>query len=467
MEQNAADLAAIKLNSVGPSGNHCTYSVFFKELMDYGLRESFADVVPAGDLVAAAGAYSAETVECKLVAAMTPLLQNVLSGGMSNLVLSNTEEIKWIRAGGDVANNQKCDLVLLLDGLQVPHDPTGSAEVKTYRQDLEPRFSYKFGAPLYQARAFISGIIEYKVDGIDSTAKGELASYLKHLSSVDDPNTYIGLVCSSEKYALTSCLHGRVTDFVLGNFSDPGSFRFLQQRFAWKNKWLELLLALCEKIGVCLCPEASKSAFLGRGGYGVVFRVKSLASEQVFALKAVLYGQNATPSANIKQMLPSEYSLLLALSGTCCVSVVKGGLTDVLDSNGDELGAGYLMEDVGQQIAVANCFGRNSLSTLGEKVFMALQDLHVRGHSHGDARIANIVRLGEEVKWIDMMLSVNGTQTAKRVADMKALLTSLLPTNSAAVTELMQSDVVTTYSKDCSELNMYQVCTAVTSRIQA
>ena len=209
---------------------------------------------------------------------MTPLLQRVLSGDNPNLILSNTEEIKWIEAGGDDKNKQKCDLVLLLDGLQVPHDPTGSADLKAYREKEQSTFNYKFGAPPYQIRDFISGIIEYKVKGLDSNAKGELASYLKHLSANDDPNTYVGLLCDRDDFVVSSCKRGNVADFMLGKWSDPGSANFLQQEFTRKNKCLQLLLGLCEQLQVRLCPEPGKSAFLGRGGYGVVFRVKSLVS---------------------------------------------------------------------------------------------------------------------------------------------------------------------------------------------
>jgi hypothetical protein len=304
------------------------------------------------------------------------------------------------------------------------------------------------------------------VKGLDATARGELASYLKHLSAVGDPNTYVGLLCDREKYVLTTCRHGCVDDFVLGNWSDPGSVMILKKQFGRKNKCLQLILGLCEQLHVSLCPEPGKSAFLGRGGYGVVFRVKSLVSGDVFALKAVLYSQNATTASSvIKQMLPEEYSRLRALRGVCCVSVAEGGLTTVLDNNGDELGAGYLMEDVGQQIAVADCFEGHSLSALGSAVFTALQVMHAVGHSHGDARIANILRLGETVKWTDMMPSVPVTAAVKRVVDIKTLLESLLPTNSAAVIGLMQSAAVTTYSNDCSVQNMKQVCAAVSAAV--
>jgi hypothetical protein len=152
MNRIAKDMAAMKLHlqHAQPSGSHVTYSVLYKQLLEYGVTEVNALVWPACDAVAAAGAYSTHTVEGELVAAMTPLLQSVLSGDIPNLILSNTEEIKWIGAGGDDTNNQKCDLVLLLDGLQVPHDPTGSPEVEAYRE-AEQKFNYKFGAPLYQA----------------------------------------------------------------------------------------------------------------------------------------------------------------------------------------------------------------------------------------------------------------------------------------------------------------------------
>ena len=460
----AEDVAALKLEHAGPSGDHVTYSVFYKQLLNFGVHELNADVVPNRDAVFAAETYSAHTVESKLVAAMTPLLQQVLCAGTRNIILSNTEEIKWIEAGGDATNFQKPDLVMMLDGLQVPHDPTGNADVKSYRSELpQSQFDYKFGAPPYEARAFISGIIEYKVKGLDSTAKGELAAYLKHLSSKNDPNTYVGLLCDRDSYALTSCLRGRLADFQLGSWSDHGSASVLQRHFDRKNLWLELLLGVCEKMRVRLCPEDNRSAFLGRGGYGTVFRVKSLDSEEVFALKIVLYRQSDTKCSVIKVMLSHEHAQLRTLGGTCtcCVSVVHAEPTAVLDEYGDELGAGYLMSEVGQQIVGADCFYGHALSALGSSVFTALQRLHACGHAHGDARIANIVRVGESVKWIDMMVSVSGSAAAKRVHDIKTLLTSLFPTNALAVTGLMKSNVVSTYSDDCSELNMTSICTAV------
>lgn len=461
----ADDLAIIKRQKLGPSGDHATYSVFYQQQVEDGVREITAAMEPSGDAVADAGKYTAHSTEGRLVAEMTPVLEHVLRGDTPGLVISNTEEIKWIPAGGGASNMQKCDLVLLLDGLQSPHIATGSQELQNYRSQLDTSFDYKFGAPVYQIREFISGIVEYKLNGINNSAKGELASYLKHLSADDDPNTYVGLVCDREKYSVTSCRHGRLGDFESGDWSTPGSANLLHQRFSRRNRWLQLLLGLCDQMQVSLCPEANKSAFLGRGGYGVVFRVKSLSSGEVFALKVVLYSQG---TASIKTLLPSEHAMLTELNGKFVISVA-GGLVTVLD-NGEELGAGYLMSEVGRQIAVEDCVTSGkicSLSALGSAVFMALRGLHACGRSHGDARIANIVLIGETVKWIDMMHSVSSTEAAKRVFDIKTLLESLLRNKPDAADLLMRANVVSAYGADCSVENMQQLCKAVEAALNA
>jgi len=69
--------------------------------------------------------------------------------------------------------------------------------------------------------------------------------------------------------------------------------------------------------------------------------------------------------------------------------------------------------------------------------------------------------MGERVKWIDIMLSGSNSQAVKRVHDNKTLLTSLFPTNAAAVTGLMKSDAVTVYAEDCSVLNMSNLIAAL------
>ena len=75
--QTEAGFAAMKLKFAGPLGDHCTYSVFYEQLLVFGLNEEHAPVVSGGGAVAEAKLYMAHAVKGKLIAAMTPTFQKV------------------------------------------------------------------------------------------------------------------------------------------------------------------------------------------------------------------------------------------------------------------------------------------------------------------------------------------------------------------------------------------------------
>lgn len=76
-------------------------------------------------------------------------------------------------------------------------------------------------------------------------------------------------------------------------------------------------------------------------------------------------------------------------------------------------GGYYVMSDVGRPSrAATKAFCREALA--------ALRDLHIAGCSHGDARVANLLRVGSKLKWIDMRMSVMSSSSSGPAAAERA-----------------------------------------------
>jgi hypothetical protein len=453
---------AVKKSRNGPSGNNVSYSVFYKELCDDGLLEHPSPPA-SGDRVSLAGFAAAK--ESGVVARVSPRLAEVLCDGT---ILSNTEEIRWmVVKGGDPANYKKCDTLIVLDGLQEPptgHTGRGNAELQNFRANVGD-FIYHFGGTPWKLRDLVQGIIEAKHHGLPATAKGELASYLRGLCEEDDHNTYRGLLHDDQSFFVSTCRKGVLTDFVGGKWSDPGSAKFLRDFFSPRNSWRILLDEALRLLNVRLCPVEGKCAFLGAGSYGRVFRV-IVPSGPILALKIVLYGQNNSASAEqVRIMVNNEHNLLRKLQITGAVVTLHNStehLCTVVD-NGVDLGAAYLMSDIGTEVDPKSCVLAGSLTETGRTAFLALRRLHMNGHMHGDARLANLVRIEGSLKWIDVMKGHQGDISAANIKeDLRQLLDSVDPKIPVPViSDILVSNAVTAYACTRTEADMESMCDEV------
>jgi len=136
--------------------------------------------------------------------------------------------------------------------------------------------------------------------------------------------------------------------------------------------------------------------YLGSGAFGHVFTVSLQGGDTTLALKAVLRTEPAPFSAEFARMCD------LAALKAPIVAPVPGSLRlyEVGEGEGGGFSGGYLMQRVGEP------------HTVGElhrlvAAFDALRALHSFDAVHGDARLPNLLDMGDEkLAWIDLRTAV-------------------------------------------------------------
>jgi hypothetical protein len=150
-----------------------------------------------------------------------------------------------------------------------------------------------------------------------------------------------------------------------------------------------------------------QASFLGRGAEGCVFRVTL--DEKQFALKVVVANEK---NPSLISRLNSQYTFLQengAALATCVVGVVQDSYKVQLDESGVQVAASMLLTSVGiplstimQQTGQTN---KKKLALMGATT--ALCNVHALGFCHGDARVANVVAVDDQVKWIDLQALIS------------------------------------------------------------
>jgi hypothetical protein len=129
----------------------------------------------------------------------------------------------------------------------------------------------------------------------------------------------------------------------------------------------------------CKCSgDGIGTAFLGAGARGRVFRVKNKEG-QYQALKVVV-------ATDCRRLL-HEYALLDEAANAEAPSKVAVF---------DELGGGYLLSAVGKPVDP-------TLRSTWQGAFSTLQVLHEKRFTHGDARLPNLLQVGDKFLWIDFL----------------------------------------------------------------
>ena len=196
-------------------------------------------------------------------------------------------------------------------------------------------------------------------------------------------------------------------------WSQRGSKQLLKDFLTSIDPWMEAVSALCSDLSVsiedCSTSEQNKSALLGTGANGRVFRLT-----YGTAMKVVV-GQKSDE-------VEKEYALMLQYQDRADIQllvfpVVRGSFRS--GAVGGVLFAGYLLAKVGDQISLKVSHDvKLQLAT-------ALYGLHSCGVIHGDPRIQNALMLNGSLKWIDFRQSECVTAKVDRRRDVQILLESV------------------------------------------
>ena len=342
--------------------------------------------------------------EEQINAELTPLLQRISSHGVNGIILVNSEHNCWLSVGN--MNDSKPDF----------HNV--HAIFHTKRKSHNDVVGAKFGTLVHES--FVKEVLflwEGKITELTNKEKGIMLNYQSRRGvTTSSPRgvlynheIWIYFEHNYDVNLLKSC--------VSGKWTDKGSFDFLgsQVRNAPISDLTEAAMKLSYALGVTFVVDDG-NCFLGRGAEGCVFKVRHPERIQILAMKIVLHGN-----------IQSEFELLEGASISApnlIVKVIFQPKTVTLASH-KQAGA-FLLEDVGIPVS--------SSSSLA--VMHLLVSIHIQGIIHGDPRLANVIRIGNILKWIDLR-AFRGGQAATpdfKSNDLKICIKSFfLPSKSAAI----------------------------------
>mmetsp|Transcript_11806 Transcript_11806/g.10692 ORF Transcript_11806/g.10692 Transcript_11806/m.10692 type:complete len:308 (+) Transcript_11806:457-1380(+) len=188
---------------------------------------------------------------------------------------------------------------------------------------------------------------------------------------------------------------------------------FITKALVEGDNWTKCITVIIELLQVrIVSPGINESAFIGRGAFGRVVKVK-ISNGDIKALK-ISYGEG-----NLFREFETEFEIIKTLNSQKIgnvVNVMADSFT-CCEVNNICYG-GYLME-IGESLDKSYCLG------IVNELYSELYSLHKLGKAHGDPRIANIIRVEGTLKWIDFRdLSYVGSKSAFRV-DLKILTSSI------------------------------------------
>jgi hypothetical protein len=280
-----------------------------------------------------------------------------------------------------------------------------------------PSAGYRFGVlggHALQMAGCVRGLFEVKLDTMSTSDFGELCTYHHCL-----PGSARGMLFNRSSFWLYNSFDGSPFSLAQYKWVFPGTASAVRAFFAGDvdPPLVVLLRALLEALGVRPLHDEHGRCYLGSGATGHVFTVGGATHAR--ALKVVL-------EASVTTHVAVEYSLLTAAAaaGAPVVRPVEGSLLNFVNLGGGRVsGGGFLLEAVGKPFPAVESRARCV------QAFDTLAELHRAGVIHGDARLPNLLLVGEHGAWIDLRASVKGVEPSLDVLkrlDARTLARSVL-----------------------------------------
>jgi hypothetical protein len=248
-----------------------------------------------------------------------------------------------------------------------------------------------FGSVPWVIRDGLDVICETKLT-FGTSGLADLLDYLARIGAERyEAEEVRGIYLWKTGFMLVVVINGLVTEITESLWKTSGS-RELLSNFLRRKKcnWRLGLEKMCTTIGASLHPT---EAFLGRGGFGFVFKV--FYQGEVCALKMALELPEDGDRLRMEAEVIASYCTIeparkhiVTLHSEAVHSVLVGPVVVV----------GYLMSSVGS--AAPNRSAKDRYD-----IFMSLVNLHLLKIVHGDARLANVILVDTSLRWIDFMNS--------------------------------------------------------------
>jgi hypothetical protein len=242
----------------------------------------------------------------------------------------------------------------------------------------------ELGGYSLQQAGCVGGLFEAKRSGLGEAAFGELCGYHQCIRGECH-----GMLFDATSFQLYKSSDGFPISLVKSTWTSPGSAEVVRSFFsAIREPPLVVLLRELLKALQVSPYRVGGRCYLGSGAFGHVFTVGSRdLPTRPWALKVVL-ASGDTPLTHVA----TEFANLQEAAARD--APVVHPVADSLRVTSD--GGGYLLESVGQPVRLRSL---NDCTTL----CASLAALHRAGVIHGDPRLPNVLVVGGELRWIDLL----------------------------------------------------------------
>ncbi|KAE8982113.1 hypothetical protein PR002_g23622 [Phytophthora rubi] len=188
------------------------------------------------------------------------------------------------------------------------------------------------------------------------------------------------------------------------------------------------------------------NAFLGRGAYGCVFKVRQ--GQNDLALKIV------EPWS--VERLYQEKETLKNAQGTGLTAIPAGEVIEIRSGTADNavIGAALLMSPVGHPLP------RPASRQEVQDLFRLLWQLHAKGLVHGDPRVPNVIVSEGKPLWIDLV-EVMKASTALKQVDADILTRAILSLPHTGSLDPTLEKWIDNYGQSSTQENIDQLAEAV------
>jgi hypothetical protein len=245
------------------------------------------------------------------------------------------------------------------------------------------------GSAALQRAGAVAEVYEAKGGTLTRSDFGELCAYHDALGG----GVRRGVLFGPRAFWLYKTVHASPLKLVRACWTDGGSADVFRTFFepdaqdeldAPEPPLLALLRTVLARLDTTLAVAADGRCYLGSGASAHVFSVHVSDGEPPRALKVVMTANAVGIGAEYARMIAA------AAAGAPVVPPIAGSL--IIDGSG----GAFLLTRVGVAAPAASVRACS-------RAFAALAALHSVGVTHGDARLANLLDVDGELRWIDML----------------------------------------------------------------
>jgi tRNA A-37 threonylcarbamoyl transferase component Bud32 len=320
--------------------------------------------------------------------AITPLLQELSDHDLTKYVTVNSERIKWLHG---ISSDYKPDF-------HVTHSTLAHLSDNKHHGGED----YLYGGLVHSIyQRDVKFIWEGKVTNLGFAEIGKMLHYCACLLKSNNYHAR-GVLYNDKKWIYVEYNNKVLSNIVIGEWNDRGCKNFLKN--CVKNSPIS---PLCEAIDIFSFKFKVHAKFwLGRGADGHVFAVEN-SEGNMLAMKIKL---NKETDDNEFHLLKSAYELIPDLVVSIVSNLESFRLRDGKTS------VSFLME-IGESSNKDNDL---------RKAIESLVKLHKANIVHGDPRFSNLLKFGNNYKWIDFRKSLSGLNCfhSTKANDLRILLKS-------------------------------------------